>query len=154
VRTDTATRIIRAPTRVIYRALLNAGAIERWRPPSGMTGILETFQARENGTYRMVLTYRTPPAGGGKSGEDRDVVNGRFVKLVPNELVVEDVSFVSDDPTLAAPMTITTALVPVMGGTRVTITAENVPDAISEKDHRTGMDSTLANLAAFVEVRR
>jgi uncharacterized protein YndB with AHSA1/START domain len=154
VRTDTVTRIVRAPTRNIYRALLNQGAIERWRPPAGMSGILETFQPRENGTYRMVLTYRAPPPGGGKSGADRDVVNGRFVTLVPNEKVVEEVSFISDDPTLTAPMTISTALVPVMGGTRVTITAENVPDAIGEKDHRTGMESTLTNLAAFVETRR
>jgi hypothetical protein len=39
------------------------------------------------------------------------------------------------------------------GGTRVTIRAENVPSGIRPADHQAGMESTLANLAAFVERR-
>jgi len=48
-------------------------------------------------------------------------------------------------------MMVTMALKPVRDGTRVTITATDVPVGISEADHRKGMDSTLRNLANFVE---
>jgi hypothetical protein len=40
---------------------------------------------------------------------------------------------------------------PVTGGTRVTFRAENVPPGISEAEHRAGMNSTLKNLADWVE---
>jgi hypothetical protein len=36
-------------------------------------------------------------------------------------------------------------------GTRVTIMAEDVPDGISAEDHAAGLDSSLTNLAAYLE---
>jgi hypothetical protein len=48
-------------------------------------------------------------------------------------------------------MTMTWALSPVQGGTRVEIRADNVPPGIGREDHAVGMASSLANLAAFVE---
>ncbi len=39
----------------------------------------------------------------------------------------------------------------VSEGTEVTIICENVPEGISQDDHEAGMNSTLANLAAFLE---
>lgn len=79
------------------------------------------------------------------------MVEGRFVELVPDERVVETVEFVSDDPAFAATMKITTTLMPVSGGTEVTIRCENVPSGIRPDDHQVGMASTLKNLAAFIE---
>lgn len=48
-------------------------------------------------------------------------------------------------------MRITTTLKPLSDGTKVTITVENVPPAISAANHRAGMESTLKNLANFLE---
>lgn len=79
----------------------------------------------------------------GKSTENADIFEGRFVTLEPDSKIVEAVSFESDDPAFAGTMTITTTLVPVSDGTKVTFTAENVPSGISEQDHRGGMLSTL-----------
>ncbi len=72
-------------------------------------------------------------------------------RFFPGERLVEEVQFESDDPRFREPMTITTTLLPVRDGTRVTITATNVPVGVSETDHRIGMESTLKNLANFVE---
>ena len=53
--------------------------------------------------------------------------------------------------TMTITMTITTTLTPVRDGTKVTFTAENVPAGISAADHKTGMESTLKNLANLLE---
>lgn len=45
------------------------------------------------------------------------------------------------------------SLSPVSEGTRVDITAENVPIGITRADHEAGFAATLDNLAAFVEER-
>ena len=48
-------------------------------------------------------------------------------------------------------MTMTWAVALVDGGTRVDITANDVPDGISADDHATGLASSLENLATYVE---
>jgi hypothetical protein len=65
--------------------------------------------------------------------------------------VVQAVDFVSDEPGYAGTMTMTWEVAPVEGGSRVEIRADNVPDGISAEDHATGLASSLANLAAYLE---
>ncbi len=99
----------------------------------------------------MVLTYETSQhPGPGKTSEDTDVVQGRFLELVPDERIVQSVEFVSEDSSFAGTMTMTWSLAPVGGGTEVTIRCENVPVGIQQEDHDVGLRSTLANLAAFL----
>lgn len=151
-RVDSASRIIKASPQTLYRALMDPEALVAWRPPEGMTGEMLAFDGREGGRYRMSLTYTgAGPEIRGKTSEHADVVEGRFLELVPDRRVVEVVEFDSDDPAFAGAMTITTALAAVPGGTEVTIRCENVPDGIRPEDHQEGMASTLANLAAFTE---
>ena len=61
------------------------------------------------------------------------------------------VDFVSSDPAFAGTMTMTWAVTAVDGGSRVDITADDVPDGISADDHEVGFRSSLANLATYVE---
>lgn len=148
-RTDHAARVIQAPPDVIYQALIDPEAIVTWRPPKGMTGRMEAFEAREGGRFRMALLYDAP--GHGKSAENMDVVEGRFLELVEDARVVEVVTFCSDDPAYAGEMTVTTTLSPAIGGTEVAIRCDNVPAGISAEDHQAGLASTLRNLADFTE---
>jgi len=90
-------------------------------------------------------------ATAGKSGDNVDLFEGRFVELVPGRRVVEEVDFDSTDPAFAGTMTITTRFEPAEGGTMVTVECADVPPGISEADHQAGIASSLANLAAFVE---
>jgi uncharacterized protein YndB with AHSA1/START domain len=151
-RTDIASRIIRASPQAIYRALLDPEAIVRWRPPAGMKAHVYAFDAREGGTFRMSFSYTDANHEvRGKTSDDADVFEGRFLELVPNGRVVEVIEFESDDPAFAGSMTVTTSLRAVDGGTEVTIHCENVPKGIRPEDHAAGMSSTLENLAAFTE---
>jgi uncharacterized protein YndB with AHSA1/START domain len=116
-----------------------------------MAGRFERFDLRPGGSYRMVLTFADASAGRGKASADSDIVDSRFVDLVPGERVVQAVDFVSDDPAFAGTMTLTWELARAEAGTRVTIRADDVPDGISAEDHAVGMSSSLANLAVYVE---
>lgn len=149
-RTDTGSRIIKAAPDVVYRALVDPAAVASWRPPMGMRGEVLAFDAREGGTFRMAFIYEDD-GGHGKTTDNADVFGGRFAELVPGRRVVELVEFESDDPAFAGTMRIVTALEPVGGTTRVTVSCENVPPGISEDDHQKGIASSLANLAAFIE---
>ena len=70
--------------------------------------------------------------------------------IVPDDRVVQAVDFVADDPAFAGTMTMTWAVRAVAGGTRVDITADDVPDGISADDHQAGLRSSLDNLAGYV----
>jgi uncharacterized protein YndB with AHSA1/START domain len=153
-RTDSASRVISADLEQVFAALTDADALAQWLPPHGMSGRFERFDARPGGSYRLVLTYEDGPSGSGKASPDSDIVEARFVEIVPNVRVVQTVDFVSDDAAFAGTMTMTWELSPGGNGTRITIRADDVPSGITPQDHAAGMQSSLANLAAYVEARR
>src|SRR6266496_2292726 len=99
-------RHVNAPRAIVYRALLDARAVATWRVPTGMTSHVHAFDAREGGSFRISLTYDAP-TGTGKTTAQTDTFHGSFVKLVPNEKVVEVVEFETTDPALRGDMTIT-----------------------------------------------
>ncbi len=150
-RTDSASRLIAAPPERVYSAFVDREALVAWLPPDGMSGRFERFDPRPGGSYRLVLTYADASASPGKASADSDVVEARFVDLVPGVRVVQAVDFVSDDPAYAGTMTMTWEITAVDGGTRVDITADNVPDGVSPEDHAAGLTSSLANLADYLE---
>lgn len=149
--TDRGSRVIAAPAERVWAALLDPGALLAWLPPGDMTGRFERFDARPGGAYLMVLTYAEAAAGRGKATADSDVVEVRFVDIVPAERIEQAVDFVSDDPAYAGTMTMTWGLTAEGASTRVDIIAENVPDGISAEDHAAGLASSLQNLAAYLE---
>jgi uncharacterized protein YndB with AHSA1/START domain len=150
-RTDTASRVIAAPPARVYAALVDREALVAWLPPDGMTGRFERFDPRPGGSYRLVLTYADASLAAGKATADSDIVEARYVDIVPDVRVVQAVDFVSDDAAFAGTMTMTWEVTAVDGGTRVDITADDVPDGICAEDHAEGLASSLANLAEHVE---
>ena len=149
--TDTASRLVAAPPERVFRALVDQDALTAWLPPGDMHGSFERFDARPGGSYRMVLTYADSSTAPGKTTAGSDVVEARFVDIVPGARVVQAVDFVSDDPAYAGTMTMTWEVTAVDTGTRVDIRADDVPDGISSEDHAAGLASSLAKLAAYVE---
>ena len=150
-RTDSASRVIAAAPDKAYAAFVDPDALISWLPPDGMSGRFERFDPRPGGSYRLVLTYADASASRGKATSDSDVVEARFVDLVTGSRVVQAMDFVSDDPSFAGTMTMTWEVTAVDGGTRVDITAADVPDGISPEDHAAGLASSLANLADYLE---
>ncbi len=150
-RTDIASRVIAAPHERVYAALVDPKALTAWLPPDGMSGRFERFDPRTGGSYRLVLTYTEVSASRGKTTADSDIVEARFLDLLPGVRVVQAVDFVSDDPAYAGTMIMTWEVTAVDGGTRVDITADDVPDGISPDDHAAGLASSLAHLADHLE---
>jgi uncharacterized protein YndB with AHSA1/START domain len=150
-RTDVASRVIAAPRDCVYAALVDPEALLTWLPPNGMTARFERFDARPGGSYRMVLTYADASAAPGKATPGSDIVEARFLDIVPGKRVVQAVDFVSDDQAYAGTMTMTWEVATAEAGTRIEIRAENVPDGISAADHAAGLSSSLANLAAYLD---
>ena len=109
-----------APRSAIYGALLDAGAIAKWRVPSGMSSHVHQFEAREGGSFRISLTYDAP-TGTGKSAPHTDTYHGYFAKLVPDEQVVEVFEFETADPALRGLMTMTTTLTDTDDGTEIMV---------------------------------
>jgi uncharacterized protein YndB with AHSA1/START domain len=150
-RVDAASVVVRADAARVFAALVDPDALARWLPPTGMTGSFEHFDARPGGSFRMVLRYAD--AGQGKTTTDSDVVEVRFVDIAGPERMVQAVDFVSDNPAFRGTMTMTWELRATADGTEVVIWAEDVPAGISAEDHAVGLESSLANLAAFIEGR-
>jgi uncharacterized protein YndB with AHSA1/START domain len=149
-RTDRASRVVNAPVARVFNALVDRDALETWLPPRGMSARFERFDPTPGGSYRLVLTYADPTNSRGKASADSDIVETRYVDIVPNDRVVQAVDFVSEDPAFAGTMTMTWTVRAVDGGTRVEITADDVPDGISGDDHAAGLTSSLDNLARYV----
>jgi uncharacterized protein YndB with AHSA1/START domain len=144
------TRHIQAPRARVYRALLDPDVVVRWKVPDGMTCQVHAFDAREGGAFRISLTY-DEPTGTGKTTSHTDTYHGRFVKLVPNEQVVEVDEFEATDPALRGEMTITITLADAEGGTDLVAVHEGLPPGVSAADNETGWRMSLAKLAALVE---
>ncbi|MEU6578388.1 SRPBCC family protein [Streptomyces sp. NPDC046805] len=150
-----ATRVSRrvnAPAAAVYRVLVDPDAVAAWRVPDGMSARVHAFDAREGGTFRVSLGY-DDPGRAGKSGGHTDTYRGRFVRLVPGRLVVEEIEFETDDDALHGAMTMTTSLTETEtdGVTDVVIVHEGIPDAIPREDNELGTRMALDKLARLAE---
>ena len=143
---------VRAARSEVYRALLDADAVARWRVPDGMTSTVHEFAPHEGGSFRVSLTYDAPDRAGKSSGQT-DTYHGRFVELVPDVRVVEEFEFETSDPALAGTITMTTTLSDAPGGTTVTMEHEGMPDAVPPDENELGTRMALARLARLVESR-
>jgi uncharacterized protein YndB with AHSA1/START domain len=144
------TRRVNAPRATVYRTLLDADAVATWMVPTGMTSQVHAFDPHEGGAFRISLTYDAP-TGTGKTTAHTDTYHGHFVRLVPNEQVMEVVEFETDDPALQGEMTITMTLTDAGGGTEITAVHDRLPPGLSSADNETGWRLSLAKLAALVE---
>ena len=143
-------RHVNAPRAIVYRALLDARAVATWMVPTGMTSHVHAFDAREGGSSRISLTYDAP-TGTGKTSAQTDTYHGRFVKLAPDEEVVEVVEFETADPAMRGEMTVAISLADADGGTDVLAVHDGLPPGLSAADNEVGWRMSLAKLAELVE---
>ncbi len=149
-RTDRAERLIAAPAARLFSCWTDPEMLIHWLPPRGMSGRVEVFDPRPGQPFRIVLTHEDQ-AVAGKSGGASDIVAGQFVTVDPPRHLAFISRFRSDDPEFQGEMRMDWHFDPEGAATRVRIVAAHVPPGISAKDHATGMQSSLAQLAALVE---
>ena len=151
--TGSVTRISRqiaAPRAEVYRALLDPEAVAEWKVPTGMRSEVHELDAREGGSLRVSLTYEDTDRAG-KTTAHTDTYRGRFVKLVPDEQVVEELEFESSQEALQGTMRITITLSDAGGGTELVAVHEGVPAGVAPADNEAGWSISLAKLAAMLE---
>ena len=143
---------IKAPRSAVYAELVDPNAIAKWRVPTGMNSVVHEFDPSEGGVFRVSLTY-DGPSGVGKSHDRTDTYRGRFLRLVPDEQVVEVLQFETSDVGLAGEMTMTTTLSEATDGTVVLMVHEGIPDSVPVQDSEAGTRMALANLTKLVEAK-
>jgi uncharacterized protein YndB with AHSA1/START domain len=134
-------RVLAAKPDKVYRAFLDADAMNRWLPPNGFTGKVHQFDARVGGKYKMSFTNFTT----GKSHS----FGGEYLELVPNKRLRYTDNF--DDPNLPGEIRATITLKEVSVGTDLSIEQEGLPDAIPLEACYLGWQESLRNLARLVE---
>lgn len=117
-----------------------------------MTCEVHEFDAREGGALRISLTYDAPDRQGKTAGRT-DTYRGRFVRLMPDEQVVEVDEFETSDPALRGEMTMTISLSDADGGTELVAVHDGLPAAVSPADNEAGWRDALARLADLLETR-
>jgi uncharacterized protein YndB with AHSA1/START domain len=151
VRSTRVSQHINATRADVYRLLLDPTAIAKWKVPDGMTARIHAFEPRDGGRIRVSLTYVAESATG-KTSTHTDTYHGRFVRLVPNEQVVEVDEFETADPAMQGEMVSTITLTDAGdGGTDVVGLHEGIPPGVSVADNETGWRMALAKLAALAE---
>lgn len=149
----TSTRVsrhLKASRDAVYKALLDPKAVAQWRVPTGMSSVVHEFEAREGGRFRVSLTYEAQDAVG-KTSAHTDTYHGYFLKLVPNEQVVEVIEFETGDSSMKGEMTISMNLSDAAGGTQVVAIHDGVPAGVDLADNEVGWKMSLDKLAALVE---
>jgi uncharacterized protein YndB with AHSA1/START domain len=134
-------RVLRAPPERVYRAFLTPAALAKWLPPRGFTCVVELFEARVDGRFRM--RFENFSAGGGHA------FGGRYLELVPGERI--RYTDVFDDPNLAGEMVTTVVLSAVSCGSAIDITQQGIPAVVPVEMCHLGWQDSLDQLAALVE---
>lgn len=134
-------RVIKAPAERVYRAFIDASAMEKWLPPDGFTGSVEHLEAKVGGNFRMSFTNFATGHSHGFGGE--------YLEMKPGEKLRYTDKF--DDPNLPGVITVTVTLKTVSCGTDVQVTQENVPDVIPIEMCYLGWQDSLRQLASLVE---
>ena len=113
-------RVIKAPPSRVYRAFLTPSAMEKWLPPDGFTGKVESLDARVGGRFRMSFTNF--------ANEQSHSFGGEYLEMKPNEKL--RYTDVFDDPNLPGEIVVTIVFNEVICGTEIHIVQENVPEMI------------------------
>ena len=90
----------------------------------------------------------------GRNGQDNRAdrpYHGRFVRLVPNERVMEVMEFETANETMRGERRVTFRLTDTGAGTDVLAVHDNLPPGVTPTDSEAGWREALDKLAGFVE---
>lgn len=134
----------------VYSAIIDPDVVVQWMVPDGMSSVVHEFEAHEGGRFRISLTYSAPDAIG-KSSEHTDTYHGRFTRLIPDEVVIQEMEFETTNPRMQGIMTATFTLTDATGGTNIDAQHDGVPSGVSAADNELGWRMSLGKLARLLE---
>jgi len=134
-------RVIKTTPEKLYRAFTEPNALASWIPPYGFLGIVQSWDARIGGSYKMsFINFST---GKGQS------FGGNFVEIKPNEFL--KYTDVFDDPNLPGEITNSIWFRKVSCGTELKIVQEGIPSVIPVEMCYLGWQESLEKLIKLVE---
>lgn len=112
-------------------------------------------------TLRSLNIARWSPSSGAKAdspgplmwANETLTVGWGLVGIIVKNALQALFQFLSEDPQFAGTMAMTWPPEPTSNGTLVAVVADDVPSGIRRAEHESGIPSTLASLANFVEWR-
>lgn len=134
-------RVLRTTPEKVYKAFLDADALQKWLPPYGFTCKVAHLNATVGGTFKMSFTNFS--TGNGHS------FGGEYLELVPSEKLRYTDKF--DDPNLPGELVVTLELKKVLCGTEVNITQTGIPSVIPLEMCYLGWQESMTQLAHLVE---
>lgn len=134
-------RVLRAKPEAVYRAFLDADALNKWLPPNGFTGKVHHLDVRVGGSFKMSFTNFT-------TGQSHSF-GGEYLELVPHERIRYTDRF--DDPNLPGVIEVTVTLQAVSCGTEMNVVQEGVPAVIPAEACYLGWQESLVLLGKLVE---
>lgn len=134
-------RVLRAKPERVSKAFTDPRALVKWLPPHGFVAeMLEVSGFKVGGGYRMAFIN----LGTGQSHSFRV----KFLELTPTRIRHTDTF---DDPSMPGEMTVTVTFTPVLCGTELHITQENIPPQIPLEFCVLGWQESLTLLTQLVE---
>jgi uncharacterized protein YndB with AHSA1/START domain len=134
-------RVLTAKPERVYKAFLDADAMNKWLPPYGFTGKVHELDARVGGGYKMSFTNFS-------TGSSHSF-GGIYKELVPNERLVYTDRF--DDPNLPGVMVTTVQIRAAAMGCELSIEQAGIPEQIPVEMCYLGWQESLVQLARLVE---
>ncbi|MDN3667990.1 SRPBCC family protein [Echinicola jeungdonensis] len=145
-------RMIKATAETIYNAFTEPKALETWLAPGKMKGKVHDFDFKVGGGYKISLFYpSSEKESKGKTKDNEDRFEVKFIEIIPNLKIVQAVNFDSSDPDYLGEMTMEVTFTPINGSTKVTFLFKNIPHGIKPEDNEAGTLSSLEKLAKYVE---
>jgi uncharacterized protein YndB with AHSA1/START domain len=134
-------RVLKSTPEKVFRAFTEAEALASWVPPYGFIAVSHEMDVQVGGGYRMsFINFSTG---------SRSTFGGKFLEIKPNEFL--KYTDVFDDPNLPGEIITTVWLRKVLCGTDITITQENIPEAIPLEMCYLGWQESLEKLEKLVE---
>ena len=134
-------RVIKTTPEKLYRAFTDPNALASWIPPYGFLGVVQSWDFKIGGSYKMsFINFST---GKGQS------FGGKFVEIKPNEFL--KYTDVFDDPNLPGEITNSIWFRKVSCGTELKIIQEGIPSVIPIEMCYLGWQESLEKLIKLVE---
>ncbi len=149
-RVDSASRVILATPRQLFRTYFDAETLKGWRVPDGATGTYSVLEPQPGGRFCLNLLYsdRTETDGPAAAIE---IITGEFAEFVPDERIVEEIHYTNTDPAYAGMMRLTLTIEPAKAGSKVSLHATGMPQALEVTAHRAALAAALRRLALLTE---
>ena len=149
-RVDSASRMILATPRQLFRTYFDAEKMKSWRVPDGATGTYSVLEPQPGGRFCLNLLYSDRAEIDGPEAAI-EIITGTFTEFLPDERVVEAIRYTNADAAYSGMLTLTLTIEPAKVGSKVSLHATGMPPALEVTAHRATLAAALRRLALLTE---